>query len=113
MNFKSRRRTGYLFLIPAILIFLIFIAYTVIVTFYDSFHEYRIQTLQAGRKFVGLDQYRKLFADPLFRSSLKFTIQFTVVAVVLETILDKGIMPSEKVLDFPVDCNTLTGSVNL
>ena len=87
MNFKSRRRTGYLFLIPAILIFLIFIAYPVIVTFYDSFHEYRIQTLQAGRKFVGLDQYRKLFADPLFRSSLKFTIQFTVVAVVLETIL--------------------------
>ena len=32
---------------------------------------------------------------------------------VYETILDKGIMPSEKVLDFPVDCNTLTGSVNL
>ena len=31
----------------------------------------------------------------------------------LQTILDKGIMPSEKVLDFPVDCNTLTGSVNL
>lgn len=30
-----------------------------------------------------------------------------------KTILDKGIMPSEKVLDFPVDCNTLTGSVNL
>lgn len=32
---------------------------------------------------------------------------------VQQTILDKGIMPSEKVLDFPVDCNTLTGSVNL
>ena len=30
-----------------------------------------------------------------------------------ETILYKGIMPSEKVLDLPVDCNTLTGSVNL
>ena len=30
-----------------------------------------------------------------------------------ETILDKGIMPSEKVLDFPVDYNTLTDSVNL
>ena len=30
-----------------------------------------------------------------------------------QTILDKDIMPSEKVLDFPVDCNTLTGSVNL
>ena len=30
-----------------------------------------------------------------------------------ETIFYKGIMPSEKVLDFPVDCNPLTGSVNL
>lgn len=29
------------------------------------------------------------------------------------TIFYKGIMPSEKVLDLPVDCNTLTGSVNL
>lgn len=36
-----------------------------------------------------------------------------VNSTVSETILDKGIMPSEKVLDFPVDCNTLTGSVNL
>lgn len=35
------------------------------------------------------------------------------VSVVAETIFYKGIMPSEKVLDFPVDCNTLTGSVNL
>ena len=30
-----------------------------------------------------------------------------------ETIFYKGIMPSEKVLDIQVDCNTLTGSVNL
>ena len=29
------------------------------------------------------------------------------------TIFYKGIMPSEKILDLPVDCNTLTGSVNL
>ena len=35
------------------------------------------------------------------------------ICTVYQTILDKGIMPSEKVLDFPVDCNTLTGSVNL
>ena len=30
-----------------------------------------------------------------------------------QTIFYKGIMPSEKVLDLPVDCNTLAGSVNL
>ena len=33
--------------------------------------------------------------------------------VIFLTIFYKGIMPSEKVLDLPVDCNTLTGSVNL
>ena len=37
----------------------------------------------------------------------------TFLFVLLITIFYKGIMPSEKVLDFPVDCNTLTGSVNL
>ena len=36
-----------------------------------------------------------------------------IVFPVSVTIFYKGIMPSEKVLDFPVDCNTLTGSVNL
>ena len=35
------------------------------------------------------------------------------LAPIRKTIFYKGIMPSEKVLDFPVDCNTLTGSVNL
>jgi hypothetical protein len=32
---------------------------------------------------------------------------------ILKTIFYKGIMPSEKILDLPVDCNFLTGSVNL
>lgn len=32
---------------------------------------------------------------------------------VTQTIFYKGIMPSEKILDLPVDCNFLTGSVNL
>ena len=36
-----------------------------------------------------------------------------LISIGYQTIFYKGIMPSEKVLDFPVDCNTLTGSVNL
>ena len=34
-------------------------------------------------------------------------------ALLCQTIFYKGIMPSEKILDLPVDCNFLTGSVNL
>ena len=39
--------------------------------------------------------------------------EFESLITEIQTILDKGIMPSEKVLDLPVDCNTLAGSVNL
>ena len=41
------------------------------------------------------------------------TMSESAVARFMETIFYKGIMPSEKVLDLPVDCNTLAGSVNL
>ena len=51
-----------------------------------------------------------LFANAFVREK---GMPFPVSLSKKETILDKGIMPSEKVLDFPVDCNTLTGSVNL
>lgn len=44
---------------------------------------------------------------------LRDTAFFQYAALVNQTIFYKGIMPSEKVLDFPVDCNILTGSVNL
>lgn len=84
---QQRRRIGYLFLIPVVLIILIFIVYPVVKTFLDSFYEIRIQTIQGPKKFVGLDQYGKLFSDPLFYTSLWFTVLFTIVAVTLETIL--------------------------
>ena len=54
--------------------------------------------MKVERVFAGLpeeaDKHEKKYV-PLFK-----------------TIFYKGIMPSEKVLDFPVDCNILTGSVN-
>ncbi len=87
MNSKGRRRTGYLFLIPSIFIIVVFIAYPVLNTAYTSFLSLRIQTIRLGGKFVGLKNYIDLFQDPLFIQALKFTCLFTVVAVVLETVL--------------------------
>lgn len=34
-------------------------------------------------------------------------------ALLGQIVMYKGIMPSERVLDLPVDCNTLTGRVDL
>ncbi len=87
MNSTNRRRMGYLFLLPALIVIAVFIVYPIASTFVNSFRELRIQTMQLGGKFAGLSQYKKLFADPLMHSSLRFTLRFTVVSVVLETIL--------------------------
>ena len=49
------------------------------------------------------------YAEQLLNRNLPVLFYYQHV----KTIFYKGIMPSEKVLDFPADCNTLTGSVNL
>ncbi len=87
MNTRMRKRIGYLFLMPTVLIILVFIVYPIIKTVVNSFFDIRIQTMQLGTKFVGLSQYKKLFSDRLMWSSLGFTLRFTAVSIILETIL--------------------------
>lgn len=87
MNSKGRIRFGYCLLIPTLLIIAIFIAYPVLNTIYQSFFELRTQTITRGARFIGLDNYVKLFKDPGMYQSLRFTVLFTVIAVALETIL--------------------------
>lgn len=73
------------------------------------------------KSYVQLEyEYAVVKGKPLFALVLtekmlneKAKIQGKEAVFEQETIFYKGIMPSEKVLDFPVDCNTLTGSVNL
>lgn len=87
MHSKRRLIVGYLFLIPTLMLFLVFVAYPVFHTIKTSFYALRIQTLSQGGRFVGFDNYVKLFSDENVLHSLKFTLLFTVVAVALETII--------------------------
>lgn len=84
---KEKARMGYIFIIPSIVLVLVFIIYPVINTINMSFHDIRIQTLAEGKKFVGFENYIKLLSDQTFFDTLKFTLFFTVVAVILETII--------------------------
>lgn len=85
MESKARIRFGLLMLTPAIVIMVVFVAYPVISTVWSSFTNAKIQTQLP--KFVGLDNYIKAFKDPLVRTSMVFTIGFTVIATTLETVL--------------------------
>lgn len=84
---KRRKRIGYLFLLPAIILVITLVLYPVIKTIYISFFEYRVQTMALGTKFVGLDNYKKILADEHFIESFKWTAEFTVISVTIELII--------------------------
>ena len=87
MHNKQRVVFGYLALIPAIVVFAVFIVYPVFNTFYLSFCSYRTQTIRQGPQFIGLANYAQMFGDDKMWTALKFTVLFTLISVVLESVL--------------------------
>lgn len=74
--------TGYLFILPQTLLFLVFIVYPIIEGIRLSFYKIQFQK----ETFVGFDNYAALFADPVFFKSVVNTVIF-VVFIVLLTVL--------------------------
>ncbi|QMV42885.1 carbohydrate ABC transporter permease [Cohnella cholangitidis] len=71
--------TGYLFILPQMLIFLIFLVYPIVEGIRLSLYQINYQ----NEKFVGLDNYVSLFSDPVFFKALVNTVVFVVFIVVL------------------------------
>ncbi|RXZ81671.1 sugar ABC transporter permease [Paenibacillaceae bacterium] len=76
----SKKYTGYVYISPWILGFLIFTVAPLIFAFYVGMTEW--DTFNKP-KFVGLDNYIALFNDEAFRKALWITIKFAVVSVPL------------------------------
>src|SRR5574344_2404976 len=74
--------SGYLFILPQFLFFGVFILYPVFLGFRISLFE----TSYQNETFVGLDNYRYLFSDPVFRQSIVNTVLF-IVGIVFMTIV--------------------------
>jgi multiple sugar transport system permease protein len=70
--------TGYLFILPQILIFLIFLVYPIIEGIRLSLYQINYQ----DEKFVGLSNYVALFNDPVFFKALFNTVIFVVFIVI-------------------------------
>ncbi|NPV07888.1 MAG: sugar ABC transporter permease [Anaerolineae bacterium] len=86
MSASSREKLdGYLFILPWILGFLFFTIGPMIASFYFSFTDY---SLLEPSKWVGLDNYRKLFsADDKFGISLSVTFRYSLASVPLGMVL--------------------------
>ena len=64
MNNETKKQTilGYLFLIPSLAVFAVFMFYPLLYTFYLSFFEWNM--VKPVKKFVGLDNWINLIQDP-------------------------------------------------
>lgn len=74
--------TGYLFIAPQLILFLLFIVYPV----FEGFKMSLFRQTYTGDIFVGLQNYKELFSDPVFLKSVFNTVIF-VAAIVILTIL--------------------------
>ncbi len=75
----ARRETisAYLFLAPALFFFLLFVIIPMGISLFSSFFEYNMSTFS----FDGLNNYIRLFQDPIFIKALGNTVLIVVVAV--------------------------------
>lgn len=77
---KQETIMGYSFILPAILMIGIFLILPFVLAFIFSLTQFNLLKPQEI-KFTGVENYIRLFSDPLFYISLKNTLYFTVVVV--------------------------------
>jgi ABC-type sugar transport system permease subunit len=80
----SRRSVPYLFLLPSFALLIVFSFIPFFQGLYFSLTDYPL--LQSPR-FIGLDNFARLFRDPLFMASLTNTLVYMTATVILRVVL--------------------------
>ena len=76
---------GYLFLLPSLIGFGIFVLAPIVISFALSFHQWNLLT---APKFIGLNNYIELFTnDPTFGTVLKNTVWYMLLIVPVQIVL--------------------------
>src|SRR3954462_1405357 len=84
----SPRLLGTVMNIPTVVTLALILAYPICYAAYLSFHKVAFPDLRRGIfPFVGLANYQRILADPLFLLALKNTAIFTAFSVGLEIVL--------------------------
>ena len=93
-----RRETfaSYCFLLPSLIFFLGFVIYPMVLCVVTSFFD---STMNRADIFVGLANYKALFADPIFLGALKNTFVIVIVSVPVTCIFSLWV--SSAIVDLP------------
>ena len=73
--------TGYLFLSPAIVFYMIFLVIPVAMSVYISFRRWNMLVPLSSSVFIGLKNYQDLFRDELFLFAVKNTLVWAIGTV--------------------------------
>jgi multiple sugar transport system permease protein len=87
----------WIFLLPTVVLYGVYTIYPIIASYWYSLVEWN--GFDSGQTFVGLSNYREVFADPLFWNSFKVTLLFMLLVVparVLLTLLMAMVLNSPK-----------------
>ena len=92
VRYNRAGRTAYMFLTPALSAIIIFFFLPVIAAFLISFTDLDIYSLGnlSNVRFIGFNNYTKLFNDPLFWISLKNTFYFVIIGGPLSIAVSLG-----------------------
>jgi len=74
LRLKWQQVTGLLFVLPAIVYFLVFFIFPFFYALFLGFHKY---DLLSEPEFIGLGNYSKMIFNPLFRNSIGVTLYYT------------------------------------
>lgn len=87
MKKKISKRTllGYCFILPAVIYMLVFIGYPILYNWVISMQEVTAKTLgKSVRDFIGLANYKAIFANETFRAALLHTFIYTIGCLVIQ-----------------------------
>lgn len=84
MTSKEKRNLYlHIFIIPAIVLVLVYLYYPIFDTLYTSLFDIRNFNFEQ-KTFVGLENYRKLMADPIFWYSMRNTVLMTLGTILIQ-----------------------------
>ena len=81
---KDDTKLALLFIAPASVGLLVFLVWPLLTGLYYSFTEY---TTLTPPTWIGLENYRRLLADPVFWNSLKVTVLYVVINIGVQTLV--------------------------
>jgi ABC-type sugar transport system permease subunit len=87
----SDRRLGYALVAPAVILLLAITAYPIIANLWNSFHFDNLSYGGLPHKFVGAQNYTKMFTSTQWIAALERTLAFTVVTITLDIVAALGL----------------------